>query len=112
VRFEIVSFRLPAWFELLYERRQRQGDCSQDFPDGHFDLVVFTLSLHHQQSSLALGEAVRVLRKGGRVVIVEPKNGGEVGQVFGLLRMSEAVPAQQWDQASAVHPRHGAQEIA
>jgi len=60
-----------------------------DFPDGHFDLVVFTLSLHHQQSRLALGEAVRVLRKGGRVVIVEPRNGGEVGQVFGLLRNEE-----------------------
>lgn len=56
------------------------------FPDERFDVVIFTLSLHHQDSRRALKEACRVLKDGGRVVIIEPRNEGEVAKVFGLLR--------------------------
>jgi len=56
------------------------------FPDERFDVVIFTLSLHHQDSRKALKEAGRVLKDGGRVVIIEPRNEGEVAKVFGLLR--------------------------
>ena len=35
--------------------------------DAVFDLVLFTLSYHHQDRRKALEEAHRVLREGGRV---------------------------------------------
>lgn len=48
------------------------------FDDSSFDLVVFTLSLHHQNSMKALEEARRVVKAGGSIVIVEPVVGGEL----------------------------------
>jgi len=51
------------------------------FPSESFDVILFTLSLHHQDSSLALREAKRVLRDHGRVVILEPVNDAEIEQV-------------------------------
>jgi len=52
-----------------------------EFPSESFDVILFTLSLHHQDSSLALREAKRVLRDHGRVVILEPVNDAEIEQV-------------------------------
>lgn len=43
-----------------------------------FDLILFTLSLHHQASDLALREVHRVLRKRGQVIIIEPTEYGEI----------------------------------
>ena len=56
------------------------GECLE-FPSESFDVILFTLSLHHQDSSVALREAKRVLRDHGRVVILEPVNDGEIEQV-------------------------------
>jgi len=56
------------------------GECLE-FSSDSFDVILFTLSLHHQDSSLALREAKRVLRDHGRVVILEPVNDGEIEQV-------------------------------
>jgi len=43
-----------------------------DFPDGSFDLVVSTLSLHHwDHPEAALGELARILRPGGQVYIYD-----------------------------------------
>lgn len=56
------------------------GECLE-FPSASFDVILFTLSLHHQNSRLALREAKRVLRDHGRVVILEPVNDGEIEQV-------------------------------
>lgn len=45
------------------------------FDDASFDAVVYSYSLHHvpiEQIPTALGEARRVLRPGGRLVVVEP----------------------------------------
>ena len=56
------------------------GECLE-FPGESFDIILFTLSLHHQDSSLALREAKRVLRDHGCVVILEPVNDGEIEQV-------------------------------
>lgn len=53
--------------------------------DFFFDIVLFTLSLHHQNSSAALKEAYRVLKKKGRLVIVEPSVKGEFQQFFHLF---------------------------
>lgn len=56
------------------------------FAGNSFDLVIFTLSLHHQRSEAALSEAARVLRKDGRALIIEPVNEGEIERLFSLLQ--------------------------
>ena len=52
------------------------------FPDHSFDTLLFTLSLHHQNSRLALEEAGRVLRPNGRILVMEPAVDGEVQLLF------------------------------
>ncbi|NNG01124.1 MAG: class I SAM-dependent methyltransferase [Desulfobacteraceae bacterium] len=69
-----------------------------DFPDASFNRVLYTLSLHHQESRVALREAHRVLTGAGRVVIVEPAADGEFQQFFHLFddeteRLNEAMKA-------------------
>ncbi|MCG8620068.1 MAG: class I SAM-dependent methyltransferase [Desulfobacterales bacterium] len=56
-----------------------------DFPDESLDLVLFTLSLHHQESMPALREAERVLRPDGRVLVVEPRADSDFQQFFHLF---------------------------
>ena len=51
------------------------------FKNGSFDIVLFTLSLHHQDSERALREAHRVLKPGGQAVILEPAFDGEVEEI-------------------------------
>lgn len=53
--------------------------------DASFDLVIFILSLHHQNSRQALLEAHRVLNPAGRVIILEPSADGEFQQFFHLF---------------------------
>lgn len=48
------------------------------FRNDSFDLILFTLSLHHQASDLALREVQRVLKKRGQVIIIEPTEDGEI----------------------------------
>lgn len=55
------------------------------FADNRFDLVLFTLSLHHQDSTQALKEADRVLKNDGNLLIVEPSVEGEFQQFFHLF---------------------------
>lgn len=56
-----------------------------DFPDHSFDLVLFTLSLHHQDASRAMTEAYRVLKEDGRVLVIEPTVDGEVERLFNMV---------------------------
>lgn len=56
------------------------------FADGTFDLVLFTLSLHHQDSSRALAEAARVLKNDGRILVVEPAVDSELAVICNLFR--------------------------
>jgi ubiquinone/menaquinone biosynthesis C-methylase UbiE len=56
-----------------------------DFPDSFFDVVIFTLSLHHQNCRKALGEATRVLKSDGKIIIIEPVAEGEIESVFSFL---------------------------
>ncbi len=57
-----------------------------EFSDKCFDVVIFTLSLHHQDSRVAISEAKRVLRNGGNILVIEPTSEGEIEQVFALLQ--------------------------
>jgi SAM-dependent methyltransferase len=71
--FHGIDFRIGSGEEL-------------DFSDSCFDLVIFTLSLHHQNSKKAISEACRVLSAGGQVLVIEPVIEGEIEQLFALLR--------------------------
>ena len=55
------------------------------FPDNVFDVVVFTLSLHHQNSRKAIAEACRVLKEEGTILVIEPVVEGELERLFSLL---------------------------
>lgn len=55
------------------------------FTDKSFDIVLFTLSLHHQDGSTALQEALRVMRDAGRLVVIEPAVDGELAIVCNLF---------------------------
>lgn len=62
----------------------------QDLPfdDDRFDAAVFSMSLHHVPSTdlgVALGEAMRVVRSGGHVHIVEPVAAGLGHEVDALV---------------------------
>jgi SAM-dependent methyltransferase len=56
-----------------------------DFPDNVFDVIIFTLSLHHQDSEQALKEAKRVFKEGGAILVIEPVVEGEIEKLFSLL---------------------------
>ncbi len=57
-----------------------------EFEDESFDLVVFTMSLHHHMNGvLALREARRTLRKDGRLVLLEPVVDGEIQRLYHLF---------------------------
>lgn len=56
------------------------------FPDRSFDTLLFTLSLHHQDSRRALQEAGRVVRPDGRILVMEPAFDGEVQLLFHCFR--------------------------
>ena len=58
---------------------------SLEFEDSFFDVVLFTLSLHHQKASIALKEADRVLTETGTLLIIEPSCKGELQQFFNLF---------------------------
>ena len=64
--------------------RVGNGECLA-FEDACFDLVLFTLSLHHQDSAASLKEAGRVLKPNGKLVILEPSVKGEFQQFFHLF---------------------------
>ncbi|MDP2932338.1 MAG: class I SAM-dependent methyltransferase [Chloroflexota bacterium] len=63
-----------------------KGDARHlDFPDGQFDVVILSYSLHHiEDSPAALREIRRVLRPGGTIIISEHeiKEGGTLGDCY------------------------------
>lgn len=70
---------------------------SLNFADNSFDVVLFTLSLHHQNSKKALYEAQRVVRSDGKILVIEPVPDGEIEKIFSFLQNEdkEKVYAQQ-----------------
>lgn len=67
------------------------------FPDAVFDVVLYTLSFHHLSDQEAgLGEARRVLRHGGKIVIYEPDAEGQVQRLFLLFEGEREALAQTY----------------
>lgn len=62
-----------------------------EFPDDSFDLVFFGFSLHHQQSSITLSEAMRVLAPMGEVLIIEPTEVSEYTKLVSVFENDEPV---------------------
>jgi ubiquinone/menaquinone biosynthesis C-methylase UbiE len=56
-----------------------------ELTNSSFDVVLYSLSLHHQDSRLALREAHRVLRRQGQLVVLEPAADGELQQFFNIF---------------------------
>ena len=71
----------------------RDGDArSLRFDDKTFDLVVSSLVLHHlppAERRKALGEAYRVLKPGGEVIVLELSGANEYAKGFQELGMTE-----------------------
>jgi len=63
-----------------------KGDARHlNFPDGQFDVVILSYSLHHvEDSPAALQEIHRVLKPGGTIIISEHevKGGGTLGDCY------------------------------
>lgn len=55
-----------------------------------FDLIIFTLSLHHQNSARALDQAAQVLNPDGQILVIEPVSQGDIEQVFAYLYNEDA----------------------
>ena len=68
-----------------------------EFENEFFDLVIFALSLHHQDSIKAIKEARRVLKRDGLILVIEPVVEGEVEQIFSIVHNEnqENLNAQQ-----------------
>lgn len=58
---------------------------SLGFLNDCFDVVLFTLSLHHQNSSKALKEAAKVLNVDGQVLIIEPVVDSEISIICDII---------------------------
>ena len=58
-------------------------------------MVLFSYSLHHQNCAKSLDEAKRVLRKDGRILIVEPTYDGEFTQFVSVFEKHETVRIQK-----------------
>lgn len=58
---------------------------SLQFEDDSFDIVLFSLSLHHQNGIKALKEAERVLAPEGKVLILEPSIESPISQLCSIF---------------------------
>ncbi len=60
-----------------------------EFNDNSYDIVLFSYSLHHQDCVKALGEAKRVSRDSGGILILEPSTEGEYTQFVSIFQENE-----------------------
>jgi SAM-dependent methyltransferase len=65
--------------------------------DGHFDVVMFSNSLHHMPDpAKAIAEAARVLRRGGRLYVMEPVAAGHYHEATSFVNDETIVRTQAW----------------
>ena len=77
-----------------------------DFSDGSFDVVLFSLSLHHhEEARVALGEAWRVLRPTGVALVLEPLAQGALERICSVVQDEDEAThgVQQVIRESAFH---------
>jgi SAM-dependent methyltransferase len=82
------------------------GDVTDlPFDDASFDLVTASLAIHHlplaDERQAAIGEMVRVLRPGGRVVIVD---NGRTSECEDLLRDAGLADVERTAPSFAIYP--------
>jgi ubiquinone/menaquinone biosynthesis C-methylase UbiE len=69
-----------AWSQAIPNAKFQHGSAEKlDFVAASFDVVIFTLSFHHipiELMSMAIDEAIRVLKEHGRIVFLEPGTRG------------------------------------
>ena len=76
------------------------------FADAYFDTVVFSNSLHHMPDpKLALAEALRALKPGGRLYVMEPVPAGNYQEATKLVNDETAVRGEAYN---ALHDLAGA----
>ncbi|MDB5595001.1 MAG: 2-polyprenyl-3-methyl-5-hydroxy-6-metoxy,4-benzoquinol methylase [Hyphomicrobiales bacterium] len=67
------------------------------YPAGHFDIVIFSNSLHHMPTpAKALSEASRVLKGGGLLYVMEPVPAGNYFEATKLVNDETAVRTQAY----------------
>ena len=78
-------------------RRNIYGVCFRvgvgeklDFADDTFDIVLFSYSLHHQDCTRSLAEAIRVVRHDAQILIVEPAHNGEYSRLVSIFEKNES----------------------
>ncbi len=65
--------------------------------DGHFDVVIFSNSLHHMPDvAKALAEAARVLSPGGLLYVMEPVAAGHYHEATKFVNDETMVRTQAW----------------
>jgi SAM-dependent methyltransferase len=75
------------------------------FNEELFDVILFSLSLHHQNAAIALLEAYRVLKQAGKVIITEPTPNGEIQNIYHLYD-NETLQLQEAQSAIRKSPFH------
>jgi ubiquinone/menaquinone biosynthesis C-methylase UbiE len=85
--------------------RVASGDAAP-WPDGHFDVVAFSNSLHHMPDfARALAEAMRVLAPGGLLYVMEPVAAGHYHEATKFVNDETVVREQALE---ALHATRGA----
>ena len=94
------------------------SDGAPGFPENSFDIVIYTLSLHHIPKNKMVDNLCysgSLLKKGGKIVVVEPGDGGsfmELKKRFGIGSGDEsqerldAIAAMQNLEGWALAPAH------
>ncbi len=82
------------------------------FGDAHFDAVIFSNSLHHMPNpAAALQEALRILRKGGLLYIMEPVPSGNYHDATCLVNDETDVRTQAYEALLAMKGASEEKEI-
>ena len=67
------------------------------WPDGHFDVVIFSNSLHHMpDAARAIAEAMRVLTPGGVLYVMEPVAAGHYHGATKFVNDETVVRTDAW----------------